>query len=136
MAGLKVKREKESKSSQGRSTNCGRPARNWVTWRSPAYLSPGARSIGCVGQLKRWATVRLEAWQSGHVRSSAQPMGWVMSTSPVVMSGIIAALFPKLCDPSSLREISGALMTLSTLPSSCWGRISSGGPAPLESSDQ
>ena len=37
-----------------------------------------------------------------------------------------AALSPKLCDPSSRRETSTALMTLSTLPSSCWTGTSSG----------
>ena len=42
------------------------------------------------------------------------------------MSGIIAALSPMLCNPSSRREISAALMTLSTLPSSCWTGTSSG----------
>ena len=47
------------------------------------------------------------------------------TSSPVVMSGIIAALSPKLCDPSSRKEISAALMTLPTLPSSCWTRTSS-----------
>ena len=56
-------------------------------------------------------------------RSSAMPED---TTSPVVMAGIIAALFPKLCDLSSRREISAALMTLSTLPSSCWTGTSSG----------
>ena len=50
-------------------------------------------------------------------RSSAMPED---TTSPVVMSDSITALFPKLCDPSSRREISAALMTLLTLPSSCW----------------
>ena len=33
---------------------------------------PGARSIGCKGQLKKRATVLLAEWQSGHVGSSAQ----------------------------------------------------------------
>ena len=38
----------------------------------------------------------------------------------------IAALSPKLCDPSSRRETSTALTTLSTLPLSCWTGTSSG----------
>ena len=49
-------------------------------------------------------------------RLSAMP---VDTTSPVVMSGIKAALSPKLCDPSSRREIRASLTTLSNLPSSC-----------------
>ena len=51
------------------------------------------------------------------------------TTSPLVMSGITAALSPKLCDSSSRREISAALKTLSTLPSSCWIGTSSGSSA-------
>ena len=50
-------------------------------------------------------------------RSMAMPED---TTSPLVMSGITAAFSPNLCDPSSRREISAALKTLSTLPSSCW----------------
>ena len=46
--------------------------------------------------------------------------------TPAVMLGTIAALSPKLCDdPSSQRETCAALMTLSTLPSSCWTWTSS-----------
>ena len=48
------------------------------------------------------------------------------TTSHVVMSETIAALSPKLCDPSSWRETSVAPTTPSTLPSSCWTGTSSG----------
>ena len=54
--------------------------------------------------------------------SSATPEDTI---SPAVMLGTIAALSPKLCDPSSRRETSAALMTVSTLPSSCWTGTSS-----------
>ena len=48
---------KESKSicSGGRSLNWGSPTRNWATWRGAVHISPGARSVGWVGQLKKWA---------------------------------------------------------------------------------
>ena len=45
--------------------------------------------------------------------------------SPAALLGTISALFPKLCHPSSLRETSATLTTISTLPSSCWTGTSS-----------
>ena len=42
----------------------GLQARNW---KGAAHISPGARSFECEGQLKRWATVWLVEWQSGHL---------------------------------------------------------------------
>ena len=61
------------------------------------------------------------------LRHQCQPpdlLGKIFSSidtiSSPVMYGITAALSPMLCDPSSRREISAALMTTSTLPSSCW----------------
>ena len=60
-AGMRGRRKfgKESKSfcSGGRSLNCGSPARNRVTWRGATHISSGAKSVGWVGKLKRWAIV-------------------------------------------------------------------------------
>ena len=69
---------KESKliCSGGRSLNWGSPARNWETWRGIDHISPRARSVGWVEQLKRWATVWSVERQSGQVGSSAQPTEW------------------------------------------------------------
>ena len=50
---------KESKltCNGGKLLNGGSPARNWATWRGAVHITPRARSMGRVGQLKRWATV-------------------------------------------------------------------------------
>ena len=50
-----------------------KPARNWETCRSATHISPGVGSVGCVGQLERWATVWSAVWQCGYVESSTQP---------------------------------------------------------------
>ena len=65
---------KESKSicSGGRSLNCGIPARNWAT-EGCRHISPGARFVGWVGQLKRWATVWLVELQSGQGGGGHRP---------------------------------------------------------------
>ena len=60
--------------SGGRSLNCGSPASNLAAWRGAVHISPGARSVGRVGQLKKWATVWSVELQSGQVGSLAQPM--------------------------------------------------------------
>ena len=54
--------------------------------------------------------------------SSATPED---TSFPVIMLETFAAPSRMLCDPSSRRETSAALMTLSTLPSSCWTGTSS-----------
>ena len=77
-SGIEGYEGKESKSicSGDRSLNCGSPARNWATWSGAVHISPGVRSVGWVGQLKRWATVWSVELQSEQVGSSAQPMEW------------------------------------------------------------
>ena len=61
----------------GRKVKRGRNStRNWVTWRGALLIPLWSRSVGCVGQLKRWATVWSVAWQSGQVGLSAQPTEW------------------------------------------------------------
>ena len=51
------------------------PGIELATWRSATHISPGARSVGCAGQLKRWATDWSVAWESGQVGSLSQPSG-------------------------------------------------------------
>ena len=45
----------------GRSLNCRSPTRNGATLRGASHISLGARSVGCAGQLKKWATM----WSAG-----------------------------------------------------------------------
>ena len=74
-AGIRVKGSK-STCKLYRSEYCGRSARNWATWRGFVHIiSPRARSVGCVGQLKRRVTVSSVAWESGPLCDVSSPRG-------------------------------------------------------------
>ena len=76
--GIKVLKERSQNLSAlvGGSVNYWSPARNWATWRCAVHISPRARPVGWMGQLKRWATVWSVVWQSGQVGSSVQNAEW------------------------------------------------------------
>ena len=76
MAGTRVKKEKsQDRSAVGANhqTAGALPRIELATWQSASHVSLGTWSMGCVGQLKKWATMWMVERQSGQVGSSAPP---------------------------------------------------------------
>ena len=127
---------------------------SWVGIFSPTWCSPPSKPLrlttslfsqGLRRQVSSYANSHKADWEGFTLEterrfaetplptlcSPGEKVFWRFSAmlgdtiSPMVMSGTIATLSPMLCGSSSRRETSIALMTLSTLPSSCWTGTSS-----------